>query len=63
MVLSKKEFINFYKAEKEFSKIKGIKIDQNHKKELDDMKHIYDISRDNKDFTKIMFQEGYGQID
>lgn len=63
MMLSKKEFINFYKAEKEFSNIRGIEISQNHKKELDDMKHIYDISRNNKDFTKIMSQEGYGKID
>lgn len=63
MMLSKKEFINFYKAEKEFSSIRGIEISQNHKKELDDMKHIYDISRNNKDFTKIMSQEGYGKID
>lgn len=63
MLLSKKEFIGFYNTEISFYKIRGIKIGSDHKKELDDMKHIYDISNNNKEFTVNMCHAGYGKLE
>lgn len=62
MLLSKKEFIDFYKTEMEFGSIRGITASPAHKKDLQDMKHIYDISKDNQEFTEKMAGAGFGKI-
>lgn len=61
-MLSKKEFLEFYKHEQEFSEIRGITIDPVYRQELQAMYAIYKDSKDNKQFTEKMAQAGYGKL-
>lgn len=62
MLLSKKEFLDFYNTEMDFASIRGIIMSEEHHEELEAMHKIYSNSRNNKDFTEKMTNAGYGKI-
>ena len=61
-MLSRKEFIAFYKSEVEFSNIRGVNISNNHKEELERMFELYSVAKNDKEFTELMNQNGYGLL-
>lgn len=63
MTLSRKEFLGFYKAEMEFSSIRGITPTKGHQDELQAMYDIYTDSSSDKDFTDKMTSAGYGKLE
>lgn len=62
MILSRKEFLGFYKSEIDFSNIKGIYVTKEHRDELRAMYDIYMNSSNDKEFTSKMVIAGYGKL-
>lgn len=62
MTLSRKEFLEFYKSEMEFSNIRGVAAAKGHRDELQGMYDIYMDSSNDKEFTDKMTNAGYGKL-
>ena len=61
-MLSRKDFIAFYKSEVELSRVRGIAISEGHKKEVEEMFSLYSTAKNDKQFTELMKRHGYGVI-
>ena len=61
-MLSRKDFIAFYKSEVEFSRISGVKISNGRKEELEKMLELYNTAKNDKQFMELMNNNGYGLL-
>ena len=61
-MLSRKDFIAFYRSEVDFSRVRGINISEGHKKELEEMFELYNTAKNDKEFTELMTRKGYGLV-